>query len=1091
MSITLRVAASLDLLSDALTEDMRADFTEKRIGVFDPQWVVTQTDGINSWMKNQLAEKTGIAANLRFVKMNDIVQLLYAWLFPKGLFLMDKDRMTWTIFAVLNEDQFINQYPSIASYYSGSELRRIALATEMADLFDQYQIYRHDKIEKWNQAEFQVEESLRWQVYLWKKIKERLGEAFNKPEKKELISKRLPYLRFFGMAIVTPYFLELFRVLSTIIEVKFYLLNPSPDEYWIDNEAGFEIDKRILRLRDLPSKEMEEDTGNELLNNWGTVLKDSYKLLLTNESYVNVYDVIPSDRFSDHPFTLLKQIQYEIYTNQSNQVRQAISNEMLKDGSFVIQGCFTPVREVEVFYNYMIDSFAANPALKARDVVVMVTDIDTYAPFIRAVFDNAPVKIPYSIADETVSKGNTLFTAIRDILSINAETFKSEEVLSLLDSPYIRNRFGFTDIIAVRQAVREAGIFLGKGVAADDPELYERTEAWMVSWDYGLQKIMYGLCMSGGEMFTVNDRELLPLDTAEGAGMLDRIRLYDFVQVLMDILGKRSSPKTLTQWSEYLGEIMTSMIIDEEKEDEDLIRFAQLQETIAELDEVSGGSQISFLVFRQVFFSRLEEERRINRYAGPGINFCTLLPMRSVPYKIVALMGMDFENFPRQDSALSFSLLRHEKRFGDRSIRENDKHLFLESLVAAREKFYISYVARNVQKGTEMPPSTLVDELMDYIAIKTSAPADYKKSAVCMHPLHVFSAQYLGEQSSLPSNYLSHNYVRGKDYEIDPDRNIPLPDFKFIQLDKFGEFFKNPVKYYYNNQLDIYYREEEERIPETELFELEFLQEWKIKDDFLRGDYEPAEYTDQQKRSGQLPLSNMGKAWVNKILQEISEFNQAVNDLRSGEQKREISVRYHYEDSDIEGVLPVYGNDFVFFAYTKSGLKNILKPWVLYLVALASDENASLNFIYVYNIKEETKINGKAKTVQKPFVSQIPYSDELRAYAAKTVPVLLEKFIAGHTRPFLFYPEMAYVISPENKDDVVSCQWMIDLYENDMEEHYPKIFTDAEYLGRMIEDNKAPYAVFSDQYIVEWINNTFLLTDKLRELLPDVFNLPD
>jgi exodeoxyribonuclease V gamma subunit len=389
-----------------------------------------------------------------------------------------------------------------------------------------------------------------------------------------------------------------------------------------------------------------------------------------------------------------------------------------------------------------------------------------------------------------------------------------------------------------------------------------------------------------------------------------------------------------------------------------------------------------------------------------------------------------------------------------------------------------------------MPPSTLVDELLDYIALKTSEPANYKKTAVCIHPLHVFSAQYLGEQSSLPSNYLSHNYVRGNVYEIDPERIITTPDFKLIQLDKFGEFFKNPVKYYYNNQLGIYYREEEERIPDSELFELEFLQEWKIKDDFLRGDYDPVEYTNQKKRSGELPLSNMGKACVNIILQEIGEFNEAIRDIRSEQEKTEISVSYQHETSVIEGILPVYGNNYVFFAYSKSALKNVMKPWVLYLVALACDNTPPLNFIFVYNIKEKTRINGRSKEVEKPFVCSIPYSDELRAYAIKMIPVLIEKFKGGHDRPFLFYPELANIIRPDTADNIDS-EAMINLYEDDMEEHYPKIFTDADYLGRLIEDNKVPYAVFSEENTVEWVENTLLLTNKLRELKPELFKDPD
>ena len=138
---------------------------------------------------------------------------------------------------------------------------------------------------------------------------------------------------------------------------------------------------------------------------------------------------------------------------------------------------------------------------------------------LRSVFDHAPVRIPYSIADESVTRGNTLFTAIQEILSLNPDTFKSEEVMSLLDSNYIRRRFDFEDIAGIRQAVREAGIANGMGKFNSNDTGYEETEAWMVSWEYGLQKIMYGLCMSKEEAFIGEKEILYPLDTAEGAGM--------------------------------------------------------------------------------------------------------------------------------------------------------------------------------------------------------------------------------------------------------------------------------------------------------------------------------------------------------------------------------------------------------------------------------------------------------------------------------------------------------------------------------------------------------------------------------------------
>jgi exodeoxyribonuclease V gamma subunit len=145
MGMQLRVASSLQVLSTELITDLSND----RPAVFSKQFVVTQTEGVNNWLKYELAQKLGIAANLQFVGINDIVLLLYRWLCPNDSILIDKNNMTWAIFAELKEKDFCDRFPAIAAYYENNQTNRAGLAAEMADLFDQYQIYRHDKIALW------------------------------------------------------------------------------------------------------------------------------------------------------------------------------------------------------------------------------------------------------------------------------------------------------------------------------------------------------------------------------------------------------------------------------------------------------------------------------------------------------------------------------------------------------------------------------------------------------------------------------------------------------------------------------------------------------------------------------------------------------------------------------------------------------------------------------------------------------------------------------------------------------------------------------------------------------------------------------
>jgi exodeoxyribonuclease V gamma subunit len=1093
MGIHLNISTSLDRLSDQLINDLSAD----QLGVFDLQWIVTQTEGNNNRIRQQVAARNGIAAGIRFVKMKDVLIKIYKVLSPGSELFLDRDRMTWAIYDILHQQEFVTRFPAIATYYLDNDTRRVALASEMADLFDQYQIYRHDQISLWKEASAEPDADLIWQAYLWNKMRSRLGDDYidqidvykrllTKIKDESLhdkIKKIFPALRFFGHAIFTPYYLNILSELSKVIEIQFYLLNPCPEHPWMHDSS----ERRIARLRN--KKESAYDVtgpkGNELLVNWGTVLKESYYLLLNEEEYVNVYNVIDPPAMEENPKTLLQKIQYEIHNSIPNESREQIDDEMLQDESFHLVGCYTPVREVEVLYNYLIHLFANHKDMRARDVLVMVTDIDLYAPFIKAVFDNGPVKIPYAIADESVSGGNSLFHALQHILSVNAESFTSDDVLCLLDSPYIRKRFGFSDISEVRRAVREAGIFFGHselnpGYASD------LNEAWMVSWEYGLRKIMYGLCMSGEESFDDGEYQFYPLDSAEGGLMLDRIRLYHFVQTLKEILKKRLVSRTLSEWVQYLGEVMREMILDEDENDEDFPRFNNLLDSITPMQEIMQ-EPLPYTTFRQVFFDKLSQERRSGSFGGKGVNFCSMIPMRSIPYKMIALLGMNFDSFPRQDSMLSFSLLaKGEKRMGDRSIRENDKHLFLESLLAAREKFYISYLARDVQKGSEKPPSTLVDELLDYITYCAKSGEAYKKTKAIIHPLHLFSPEYRKERSLLLPNYLGNTLVSEVVFEPDPNSVQDRAELSEIGLDQLAKFFKHPVKYFFNKTLGVYYRKDEERLPETELFELDYLQSWKVKDDLLRPNINLEEYIIRNKRRGQLPLGNMGNVIVENFKSGLLPYEECISQIIQNESPQRIEVRYDCQEEAvlITGSIEVYGNKYVQVCNSSSTLKNIMIPWVNYLFARATG-NDQLGFYYIFK--------NKTNNPQIFFIGPSHISGEA---ARILVRKLIHFFKTGHDRPLPFYAPFGYYYyhQPRGADKPARNLVRENLYseyeayiDDDRPDKYDAVFTNGGYLEKVIEDQDTDAGYFSTQSIVEMNEYLPQIMQPLYDQCPALF----
>ncbi|MBD0333018.1 MAG: exodeoxyribonuclease V subunit gamma, partial [Chitinophagaceae bacterium] len=698
---------SLEQLAFQLSKDLK----RQQNNVFQPQYIVTQTLGMNNWLKIKMAENLGIVANCKFLKPNDLVNEIYYRLNTNNKQALSAESLKWVLFALLNTKDFHDQFRNISNYYTNDDVKRMALAEKVADLFDQYQIYRTEMVRDWNENKLFFDINNDWQKYLWIKAKEVLGdnmpdktvigryiiEALKQPEQRKKLIAQIPNIHVFGLSIITAYHLRIFYELSRVISVTFHLLNPAPGIYWFEDKSEKQIalwrkkSKMKLSASDLQS------TGNPLLTGWGRVLQDTFGLFFENDVFLNQYNDL--DAKEPLPETLLGKIQNDIFNNNDSANRNEIMENDVKDGSITVNSCYTIAREAEVLYNYLVyllDQRAET--LSARDIVVMVSDINAYAPYIKAVFNSAPYKFPYTIADESFTISNNLFSTLQSVLALSEENFKAEEVLQLLDSSYIRNRFSITDIDLIRKAVDLANIRFGIEGQKEDDSIY-------VSWKNGIRRIIYGICMSGEDEYMADGYPTYPLDIAEGEDSFELIRFCHFAEVLISTIEERKNVKTITEWGEYIEQVVDKLICQtEESNDVDYQQLLQNLEKLYLLNDIVTD-KLSFDVFKHSFVNSLSAESHSGTFATGGITFCSLIPMRSIPFKVVALLGLNFDKFPRKETRVSFNLMEQEKRRGDRNVKENDKHLFLESILSARKYFYVSYIGRSSKDNTVLPPS--------------------------------------------------------------------------------------------------------------------------------------------------------------------------------------------------------------------------------------------------------------------------------------------------------------------------------------------------------------------------------------------------
>jgi exodeoxyribonuclease V gamma subunit len=989
MAFQLQISNSLNQLANQLSEDI----SDIKDHVFRSVPIVTQTEGMNSWLKLQIAEKTGIAANIQFSKPNDIIHKIYYLLGGNFTQVLSKDNLSWVIYQLLSENDFTNQNPSIASYYNyegvDSDLKRMALAEKIADLFDQYQIYRTDMITNWNNNITSTEEE-NWQKELWVRAKSLVGKQF--PDKtlignfiKEALEnqnnvnrlqQKLPTIYLFGISVITEYHLEIFQNLSAHIDIHFFLLNPAPYDYWFEDKS----EKLLSFLKRIGKLEItEQSNSNPLLTAWGKIIQDTFSLLFKNDELINAYNELESSEPKSD--TLLHKIQSAIFQNQKEEKENLFNQKFICDGSITINSCYSPAREVEVLYNYLVHLIdQKKELLSARDIVVMVSDIDLYASYIKAVFDNAPYKFNYTIADESYATTDSISNALLSILSISEQNFTSEEVVRLLDFSFIRNGLKIQDTDSIRKAVDAANIRFGiEGNKENDTNL--------VSWKYGLQRIMYGICMSGGEEYGEEENSFFPLDIIESSESYGIIRFVYFVEILIDLLKERRQPKNISGWVNYIEKVLKIFVPEDSDIQEEDYRLLMAQLERYNLINEIFKEEISYEVFIHGFSPSLSDAKRSHTFAGAGITFCSLIPMRSIPFKVVALLGLNFDNFPRKDKKLNFNLIEQQKRKGDRNVKENDKHLFLETLISAQEYLYISYVGQSVKDNSALPPSSLVDELLDYIESVAIHPDEVREQLIVKQPLHGFSKKY----SSIDSRYYSYLLdIKEVIKDITQEREIEVLDFSVVPLYQLISFLKNPIKVYYNSILGIYYNVDEITLRDTEIFELNGLDNWQLKTQLLKTTVEDEKrFKIQKLKTGGLPLKNMATVVINDLEEEISFVKNTFIQQTEGKKESQITIDLIIGQHTLKGsVRNIYGNKLISVSFSKNEIKYILEGYINYLAIIASGQEIEFHFV--------SHLNKTAYQAEK-----INQEDAIIALNS-----LLEIYVSGHLKMLPFLPDL-------------------------------------------------------------------------------------
>jgi exodeoxyribonuclease V gamma subunit len=812
---------------------------------FVPSNVIVQSYGTGQWLKLQLASRQGISANIECVLPAHFIWELYRKLLNQPQQSpLSVELLTWRLMTILKTEDS-PQFDAIDRYLGGpgdTDLRRYQLADKIAGLFDQYLMYRPEWLLAWEEGRDPIiDDPHPWQKQLWltlmetfpelvdqhrAKLHQRALHSINQPDAQNLLPERISL---FGLSSLPQIQLDTFRALSTRMDVDIYFLNPC-QHYWGDIVSDKNLAKRSVRqLIGKSGPLLEEDyleVGNPLLASMGAQGREFLELILETEN------INPIDAFVEPVAqTALGIIQKDILNLEyAGDWGRSITPSIIAldpgDTSIQIHSAHSKPREIEILLDQLLANFERNPELKPSDVIVMMPNVTDYAPFIHATFRN---RLPYGIADRSFSEQSSLVASFLKLLDLPDSRLTSAEVMDFLETPAVARRFEFgeNELSTISYWIREAGIRWEMS-GESKSKRWQVPETNQNTWRFGLDRLLLGLAMDSAEGTFGSD---LPFDVNAGDGELLGTLAY-IVQLLDSYRDRLSKPHSAVEWQSIINDLLADMYLPDVNESLELsVIQSLLQDFVDDTITTEFSETLSGALFRYWMNQQLNDNQSSVGFISGGVTFATLIPMRSIPFKMVCLLGMNDRDYPREGRTPSFDLMKLDgSRKGDRSRRSDDRYLFLEALLSTEEVFYISYEGRSIKDNQIRPPSVVVGELIDYLN------QVFDVTNITEHPLQPFSRRYF-ENSGLVT-YQKHWYdalTTETNSEQFMDGKILSPeDFNFDSIQQLVNFFRHSGKYFLQHGLGVYFNEEDFDLNESESFELDNLERYQVADEALQ-----------------------------------------------------------------------------------------------------------------------------------------------------------------------------------------------------------------------------------------------------------------
>ena len=866
--------------------------------------ITVQSNGIAQWLRSTMARGDsesgpGIAAALETPMPARLLWSLYRRVLGEEevppASPLDENPLTWRLMRLLGKLSDDEAYLPLKRFLQNDpDLRkRFQLAQRLADLYDQYQVYRADWLADWAAGRDQVrghgsaralEADQCWQAALWREILADVGpqaagmgragvhDRFVETLRHWPVEKGRPDLPrrivVFGLSSLPRQSLEALIEAARWVQVLVCVHNPC-EFHWADIVEGRDLLRNVKRHQQrkpgMPLQ-LDEDAlhahAHPLLASWGRQGRDYIALLEELEeetaalqlsatesgSYDEYVPVVlrPTPAFVEvESESILGRLQDDIRGLRSlSDVREESRVADIQDDSIQFHIAHSALREVEILHDQLLAAFDHDPSLEPEDVIVMVPDIEQYAPYIDAVFGlhgaEDTRRIPYFIVDRGPGHVNTVADAVESLLALPSSRMGASDVLDLLDIAAVRRRFDLSeeDIVVLREWIQSSnvrwGLDAGHRHSLGLP--IDAGLAEMHTWSFGLRRMLLGYAVGdAGEWNGIAPHGDVSGLTASLVGTLSRI-----LESMLHYSRELIRPATPAQWVSRLRGLLDDFL----RAPDNLAAYTieQLQyalESWLEQCEASGfDEELTLQVISERWLSCLKDTGMAQRFTSGAVTFATLMPMRAIPFRHVCLLGMNDGDYPRPRTPAHFDLMEKDYRPGDRSRRDDDRYLFLEALLSARDRFYVSWVGRSVVDNAESPPSVLVGQLRDHLAAVWSAAdgsEDVLSQLTTQHPLQGFSPDYFRDASHAARLFTYSKEWREPDTKLvdeivgKPGPLQPLVQDEPLSFHDLKRFLEHPVREFFQKRLQVRHARVT-AVADTETFMGEGLENWSLSD---------------------------------------------------------------------------------------------------------------------------------------------------------------------------------------------------------------------------------------------------------------------